>query len=419
MIELNVRLTDDQSLLSDVISALPVRIESTLNQFRTKLLGSLPATREDFDPSILLGKVEGGEKIITLDSMKDLKEDWHKEDLRRAVGLHQEINDDGAVISETVDPIEDQVVRNPARVLIFTTSLLLSLLAVCKMGSVDGTFKSMTKKWRQLFVFMVNYRGAFIPIAFGWLPNKAPVSYHIFLYLLLSKFLEQSATVSDNFGSSICRLRKVCLDFEESIHVAFERFFKLKGCFFHFSKAIWRRVRKLKLVRAYMNDKKFKTFVRSLVAIPFLPLNQIREALRSLAVTEFPRELESSKFKLIEYLEKVWLVGKFPPKMWNLWGKSKELTNNRNEGYNSRVNKIVASYHPNPWILLNKVIKELLKAETDAIYIKVKTKQRLFYNERVVNCQRVLTANQLTYDFSGHWLWQGTSMLICLTHRTH
>ena len=68
---------------------------------------------------------------------------------------------------------DDTPVANPPRVLVFTTVMLLALLAVCRNGSVDGTFKSMSKQWKQLFIMMVEYRGAFIPVAFGWLPDKS------------------------------------------------------------------------------------------------------------------------------------------------------------------------------------------------------------------------------------------------------
>jgi hypothetical protein len=47
----------------------------------------------------------------------------------------------------------------PKRVYVFSTVVLLGLMAVCKYGSVNSTFKAMSKKWKQLFVFMVNYNG--------------------------------------------------------------------------------------------------------------------------------------------------------------------------------------------------------------------------------------------------------------------
>ena len=59
------------------------------------------------------------------------------------------------------------------------------------------------------------------------------------------------------------------------------------------------------------------------------------------------------------------------PKLWNKWKKCSDLTNNQNEGYNSRINKILSSNHPNPWVLVCMLTKELIRAETEALWIKV------------------------------------------------
>ena len=66
------------------------------------------------------------------------------------------------------------------RVLVFTTVKLLGLLTVAKRGSVDGTFRSCTTLWKQLFIIMVEIRGVFIPIAFAWLPDKTTASYYAY-----------------------------------------------------------------------------------------------------------------------------------------------------------------------------------------------------------------------------------------------
>ena len=71
------------------------------------------------------------------------------------------------------------------RVLVFTTVKLLGLLTVAKQGSVDGTFRSCTVLWKQLFIVMVEIRGVFIPILFAWLPDKTTASY----YACLPNFL--------------------------------------------------------------------------------------------------------------------------------------------------------------------------------------------------------------------------------------
>ena len=251
------------------------------------------------------------------------------------------------------------------------------MLAVAKHGSVDGTFKAMTKRWRQLFVFMVEWKEVFHPIAFGWLPNKNVVSYHVFLFLVMNKFKHISGSIADYWGRTALKVKKIKSDFEVAIHRAFEQVFKIKGSFFHFSQAGWRQVQQGGAVVAYMCYKDFRDLVRSVIALPFLPLNQIEAAIDDLNQVEFDKEspfyFEAMKFKreLIKYVEDVWLYGNYPPKMWNQWKKSKNLTNNHNEGYNSRINKIISATHPNPWILVCTLHKELLRAETEVLYLKV------------------------------------------------
>ena len=46
--------------------------------------------------------------------------------------------------------INAEATNSPKRVLVFTNMVLLVLLAVCKYGSVDGTFKAMTKIQRKV-----------------------------------------------------------------------------------------------------------------------------------------------------------------------------------------------------------------------------------------------------------------------------
>ena len=70
--ELSLKYADDPVLLSGILSALPKRMESTLNMYKNRLLGTLPKTRDEFDLHPLLARVDGGEKIIVLDSYVDL-----------------------------------------------------------------------------------------------------------------------------------------------------------------------------------------------------------------------------------------------------------------------------------------------------------------------------------------------------------
>ena len=78
---MTVEYQDDQDLLSDILSALSKRIVSGMNLHRLNLLGNVPKNRDEFDPSKLLNKLEGGSKVIVKDSNKDLPPNWWKLDL--------------------------------------------------------------------------------------------------------------------------------------------------------------------------------------------------------------------------------------------------------------------------------------------------------------------------------------------------
>ena len=69
----------DPTMRDEILSSLPVRVESTLNHQRARLLGNkLSGTdRETYDPSFILNTVSNGDKIIVLDS-KNLPGDWYK-----------------------------------------------------------------------------------------------------------------------------------------------------------------------------------------------------------------------------------------------------------------------------------------------------------------------------------------------------
>ena len=222
-----------------------------MNLHKNRILGSLPKSRDDFDPSSLLSKLDGGEKIVVCDSNTDLPRNWRDINLKEAFGsLGGDVpdleanaasadegisSDDGEDPCDREDLVHDpneyqDVTMNttvevggtasiPKRVLVFSTVVLLGLMAVCKYGSVDGTFKAMTKKWKQLFVFMVNYNGSFLPVAFGWLPDKTALSYHVFLLLLMQKFKMEHENIVKLYNRGGLKLRKIKLNFESAIHV--------------------------------------------------------------------------------------------------------------------------------------------------------------------------------------------------------
>jgi hypothetical protein len=271
MVEANLRYSKDPQLLLDVVSAMPRRVDNTLHNFRNKLLGNVPKHRDEFNPETLLSRMEGGEKILVMDSLKDLPQNWRNLDLKKEYGIEEECIDNQADTQSSglsdnqqdsdedprpgdsgesdsgVEHPEDAEeegsatgnpqAKAPKRVILFTTIMMLGLLSKCRWGSVDGTFKSSSKQWKQLFVMLCKYEGSWLPMAFGWLPDKSFTSYQIFLILLMEAFRSHSSQIKAIYGRSKLKLKKVKMDFEINIIRAFDVLFIIRGCLFHFSQA--------------------------------------------------------------------------------------------------------------------------------------------------------------------------------------
>ena len=64
--------------------------------------------------------------------------------------------------------------------------------------------------------------------------------------------------------------------------------------------------------------------------------------------------------RMIEYVEKVWVNGNFPPETWVMFQHDGETTNNHSEGYNYRLgSKKRISKYPNANLFVSVVIEEL------------------------------------------------------------
>ena len=71
----------------------------------------------------------------------------------------------------------------------------------------------------------------------------------------------------------------VIVDYEAAAIGALEEVFPtatISGCLFHFSQAILRKVSKLGLRTRYLQDEEFRMTVRSLIAMAFIPVSDVR-----------------------------------------------------------------------------------------------------------------------------------------------
>ena len=111
------------------------------------------------------------------------------------------------------------------------------------------------------------------PLVFALLPDKSARSYDI--------FFEQLSSALKRHKLKLEKAKTFISDFETNIQKYFSKWFpniETKGCLFHYSKAIWKKVSDHGMKRFYSNkseDPKFGNFIRLILGLPFLKIEDI------------------------------------------------------------------------------------------------------------------------------------------------
>ena len=207
---------EDEDFFKEIVAALGSyhALELRLLRIREKIIGPMPRSRDRFDPRHFLKKIYGkNHKVEVLDSNK-LSENWEElvnkanpnshynwnnlndnvrsyEDSVEEDDQGNDMDDERVSDSVTIEDIgsDEEADRPeeppspskklPKRILAFTSKKLLNLFSQSDRGSLDGTFKSCCKMWSQQFVWMLKYNHHWIPVVWGWLPDKTETSYKV------------------------------------------------------------------------------------------------------------------------------------------------------------------------------------------------------------------------------------------------
>ena len=204
--------------------------------------------------------------------------------------------------------------------------------------------------------------GHWIPVVWGWLPDKTEMSYKIFLTLVIEKLKEEGIPFNQE---------EIISDFELNIHNAINDILpdvKILGCFFHLAKAFKMKVDKSYMKNYYENDPEFKQFVRQATSLSNLPRDKLYDGFDYFEKNLNFEDEKVQKFKseFLKYIKDYWIEGCYPPQVWLNFQRSTDLTNNNQEGMNSRINKELKQTSPSPGLLLCFIFKQLKMAETQA-----------------------------------------------------
>ncbi|KAJ8298556.1 hypothetical protein KUTeg_023899 [Tegillarca granosa] len=131
----------------------------------------------------------------------------------------------------------------------------------------------------------------------------------------------------------------------------------VRGCYFHWSQAIWRKVQEDGLQTRYNDDNATYNIVRKLLALPFLPVQEVRHAFAT--VTSSVND--DKVMELVDYMERNWIDGAtFPIPTWNVFQVA-DRTNNDLEGWHRRVNHHARDSTPPFYVLIPLFHEEATK----------------------------------------------------------
>ena len=106
---------------------------------------------------------------------------------------------------------------------------------------------------------------------------------------------------------------------------------EVKGCVFHWTQRVYRKITTLGLSSAYMQKKDKYVFMRKLMALPFLPHEHILPAFHKLSEQASALAQEPLP-ELINYISCTWMYSSiWKPHQWSVYNETVR-TNNEVEG---------------------------------------------------------------------------------------
>lgn len=272
------------------------------------------------------------------------------------------------------------------RIILFASSEAREVLRKAKHVFLDGTFKSASPPFTQLYTIHVDMgstddTNGIIPVIYALLPNKKQKTYEILLEVIKSQIPDFQP---DTFT----------LDYEASAMSAIENIFpnaKIQGCLFHFARCLWRKYEQVGMKKSTT----FRSHVKRCIALAHLPKDYLLDGWLYTKGECVPHE-KMSIFN--EYFEKTWIKSSsFYSNKW-CFNNINHRTNNAVESWNARLNRLV-NPKPNIATLINTLQKDskyyfgLFKQKG---FISKKTQESLWRQQKIDRTLRELVDNEIS-----------------------
>ena len=202
-----------------------------------------------------------------------------------------------------------------------------------QMKSSSKQHSRLFQDFYQLFTIFIHFRGHTLPALHILMNQKTEKLYEaVTIRRLIPEF--NSAFAIGDFEKAP---RNALVSVIPSITII--------GCWFHFTKAIFAKIKKLGLSKLYKQNQIFTLWIRKIMALNFasrrglLPVYLYME-IQSTGLNDTEKELVNN---FIKYCSKTWLIGKFDLSVFIY----ENATNNGAESYHKSLNSLIKPAHPN------------------------------------------------------------------------
>ena len=142
------------------------------------------------------------------------------------------------------------------RLIIFATQQNLRYLCGAETIFMDGTFQISPAMFLQVYTLHVMIMGTMVPVCICLLHAKDIPTYR--------RMFDLIRTSCGRYGLQF-QPTSFFIDFETAVISTVGELFpeaRIRGCLFHFARAIWRRVQNLGLTAAYRDDPAVNRLIR-------------------------------------------------------------------------------------------------------------------------------------------------------------
>lgn len=228
--------------------------------------------------------------------------------------------------------------KSGERIIIFSGTSGREGLASCQDFFMDGTFKSSSKQFSQIYSIHADFGSSteetnIYPVAFAFLPNKKKETYLRLFQLILQAIPSWTP-------------RQVNVDFEAAAISAMKEVFptvEVKGCYFHMKKCLWRKVQDLGLTQDYKGNEEVRTLIKMCASLAFLKPDSVIDGWLEI----YSQKPENDKLtEFFDYFIEHWMESEQNDiQQWNCYNRRHRTTNSV-EGWNNKLNSMFHRPHP-------------------------------------------------------------------------